>query len=187
MRYELCYLVGESKEQELPRIKEEISAIVSGEGGKWDELQVEEKRKMAYKVGKEVRGIYVTRQFEIYKDELEEGETKNSIENISRKMNLYHDALRFIIIKADELPELKVREIKEAIKKDFRKPVYAKKSEPIIIKEQKKTEEKTEEKKPEKVEEKITEESKEELKKGAESSEEKEKSIDDKINEILNI
>ena len=182
MKYELCYLVGESKEQELPRIKEEVAKIVSNEGGKWLEPQIEEKRKMAYKVEKEIRGIYVTAQFEIIKDELEEGEVKNPIESINRKMNLYNDILRFILIRADGLPELKVREIKEAAKKDFRKPVYMKKSEPVVAKapvekpvvEEKKAEE-TEVKEAAPVE--------------AVSKEEKaeDKSIDEKIDEILNI
>jgi ribosomal protein S6 len=188
MKYELCYLVGESKEQDLPRIKEEVSAIVSGEGGKWLELQVEEKRKMAYKVGKEVRGVYVTQQFEIVKDELEEGEVKNPLEAINGKMNLYNDILRFVIIKADELPELKVREIREAVRKDSRKPVYVKKSEPTahkapvekVVVEEKKEEVKVEEVTAEKV-------VPAKVKSKEEKSEDKEKSIDDKINEILNI
>jgi len=202
MKYELCYLVGETKEQDLARIKEEVKNIVSQEGGKWDELVIEEKRKMAYKVGKEARGIYVTGQFEIVKDELEEGEVKNPVENINRKMNLYHDALRFILIKADELPELKVREGKPAFAKssgnerrDYKKSSYSKKTEPVAVKREKVVPvvaTKTEEKKPDFAkattgeEETPAVEVKEEVA-SAEPEKNADKSIDEKIDEILNI
>jgi ribosomal protein S6 len=187
MKYELCYLVGESKEQDLPKIKEEVSNIVTHEGGKFSELQVEEKRKMAYKVEKEIRGIYVTQQFEIYKDEDSEEdiqEAKNPINSISRKINLNQNVLRFIIVKADDLPELKVREAKVSSFKagegrETKKPVYVKKSEPA--KEKKEAAEKIEEVKPEEAEIK---EGKEEKK---EKDEKESKSIDEKIDEILNI
>ncbi|MFH0969512.1 MAG: 30S ribosomal protein S6 [Patescibacteria group bacterium] len=186
MIYELCYLVGESKEQDLPRIKEEVSGIISKEGGKWLEPRIDEKRKMAYKVGKEVRGIYVAQRFEISKEESESDEIKNPIDSINRKMNLYKDVLRFIIIKADELPELKAREIREKVKKDFRKPAYFKKTEPVIARERKK-EEIIEEKKDEIKTEKT--EIKEPTPAETPKTEEKtgEKSIDEKIDEILNI
>lgn len=193
MKYELCYLVGETKEQELSRIKEEVAGIVSKEGGKWLEPQIEEKRKMAYKVGKEIRGIYVSQQFEIIKEETEEGEeVKNPMESINQKMNLYHDALRFILINADELPELKVREGKPAFAKssgnerrDYKKTTYSKKTEPIFVKK--------EEKKSEPAKDTISEEKADpavEVKEEVVSQEmekEKDKSIDEKIDEILNI
>jgi ribosomal protein S6 len=204
MRYELCYLVGESKEQDFARIKKEISAVVSDEGGKWSELQIEEKRKMAYRVGKEVRGVYVTQQFEIVKDEeKEDGEKINPLDHINKKLNLYNDILRFIIVKAEDLPELKVREGNPVFAKDsgknergnYKKPVYFKKTETA-------PKEKTEVKKPadtssdnktmaseeEKIpvpEAEVKREKKEE--KISEDKTENKKSIDEKIDEILNI
>lgn len=190
MRYELCYLVGESKEPNLQKIKEEVSAIVSKEGGKWLEPQVEEKRKMAYKVGKEVRGIYIAQQFEIVRDEeKEDAEKNNSLDNISKKLNLYNNILRFIVIKAEDVPELKVREIKEPVKKDFKKPVYVKRSEVISPKASiekpvsKEKEESSDTKKDVTEEKKKTEEAESEK----EKTEKKGKSIDEKIEEILNI
>jgi ribosomal protein S6 len=196
MKYELCYLVGESKEQELPKIKEEISKIVFGEGGKWLELQIEEKRKMAYKVEKEVRGIYIAQQFEISKDSDEEEESgKNIVESISKKLNLNQNILRFIIIKAEDLPELKVREARPAFAKTSgtnrysqerpgnggRKPTYIKR-EFSVKKEDKKAEEPTSGETPEaeKKEEKTKEPVEHKTKEG-------EKTIDEKIDEILNI
>ncbi len=189
MKYELCYLVGESKEQELSKIKEEISAIISKEGGKWSEPQIEERRKMAYKVGKEVRGIYVAQQFEIIKDDEKENEEKNNpLDIMNKKLNLHNDILRFIIVKAEDVPELKVREGKPVFAKDsgnerenYKKPSYFKKTE-IAPKEKIKArkEEATlvpkAEVKEEKTEKKITEKKTEDK-----------KSIDEKIDEILNI
>ncbi len=182
MKYELCYLVGDSREQDFARIKEEVSAIVSKEGGKWLEPQIEEKRKMAYKVKKEVRGVYVAQQFEIVKDE-EEGEKINPLDNINKKLNLYNDILRFIIVKAEDVPELKIREGKPVFAKDsgngrgnYKKPVYVKKETAVREKVEEKKEEVTPEVKEEKIEEKNSEEKIEDK-----------KSIDEKIDEILNI
>lgn len=188
MKYELCYLVGESKEQELSRIKEEVLNLVSQDGGKWFEPQIEEKRKTAYKVGKETRGIYITQQFEIVKEDSESDEMKNPIDSITRKLNLYHDVLRFIIVKADEVPELKVKEIKETVKKDFRKQTFVKKSEPVVEKEKEVAEKKIEAPVEEVKESADTKAAADEGKsKEAKKEEKEEKSIDDKINEILNI
>jgi len=186
MRYELCYLVGESKEQEFAKIKEKVSAIVSKEGGKWLEPQIEENRKMAYKIGKEIRGVYVAQQFEIVKDEEKEnGEKTNPLDVINKKLNLYNDILRFIIIKAEDVPPLKVREGKPIFAKDsgsergsYKKPVYYKKTETAVKRkmEAKKEEIMTPEVKEEKSEEKVSEEKTRDT-----------KSIDEKIDEILNI
>jgi len=198
MKYELCYLVGESREQEFAKIKEKVSAIVSKEGGKWLEPQIEENRKMAYKIGKEIRGVYVAQQFEIIKDEEKEdeparnaahsaagGEKTNPLDIISKKLNLYNDILRFIIIKAEDVPPLKERKGKPIFAKDsgsergsYKKPVYYKKTETAVKGkvEAKKEEIMTPEVKEEKSEEKVSEEKTRDT-----------KSIDEKIDEILNI
>jgi ribosomal protein S6 len=177
MKYELCYLVGESKEQNLPKIKEEVADIISKEGGKWVEPQIEEKRKMAYKVGKEIRGIYVAQRFEISAEESEDGgPASDFLANINRKLNLYQDVLRFIIIKANELPELRPREERNGRAGEGRKPAYTKKE--TIHSKAVKEEKVAEEKKVEKPVEELVP-AKEEKKEG--------KSIDEKIDEILNI
>lgn len=107
MQYELFYLVGEAKESQLDQIKEDVKKIVESEGGKWLEPEIIEKRKMAYKIKAQFRGIYVARRFEL--PEKEEGE-KNEIQNISKKIRLNPGILRFLIVRADELPELKPHE-----------------------------------------------------------------------------
>lgn len=182
MQYELCYLVGESKDQDLPKIKEEIKNIVLEEGGQWLPLVVEEKRKLAYKVEKNSRGIYITQRFEIIESETDESdsqEKKNVISEISKKINLYPDVARFILIKADDLPELKAKEAVEMIRSDGKKPMYIKKEKHIfprvVVKKAKLPEVAPVE---EKIEDKAVADEAEKI---------KEKNIDEKIDEILNI
>lgn len=114
MLYELFYLVGVSKEAELPKIKAEIQKIITAEEGVFEEKEVVEKRKLAYKVGRETHGFYVAHRFN-----LEETEKLGAI---SKKLNLYPGILRFIISRTEDLPELTTREErkeKEAAKVKF--------------------------------------------------------------------
>jgi ribosomal protein S6 len=118
MEYEICYLIGESNEGNLEKIKEEVKEIISQEGGKFLPEEKIEKRKMAYKVKKEIRGIYVAQRFETAKNEDESG---NPIKDITGKLNLKNEVLRFMIVKTEELPPL--------VKKEEAQPEAAKKSE----------------------------------------------------------
>jgi len=108
MQYELFYLVGASKEADLETIKREMAEIVTSEGGVFEEKQVTEKRKLAYKIGKETYGFYVAQRFNL--EELEK------IEAINKKMNLYNKILRFMVSRTEDLPELTSREEREKIK-----------------------------------------------------------------------
>ncbi len=116
IQYELFYLVGDTKEAELPRIKGEVEKIVADHGGTWLEKEVVEKRKLAYPVKKEARGTYIAKRFTLPgQDERPEGEAgKNAVAEMNRVLQLYHDVLRFIIVRADDLPSLDSRE--EALK-----------------------------------------------------------------------
>jgi len=177
MQYELFYLVGSSKEGDLDKIKKEVTEIVTQEGGAFEEKQTEEKRKLSYEVKHESHGIYIAQRFEL--EELEK------IQEINRKMNLYSGILRFIITKADELPELlskderkaKAASIAAKQHKPAEKPAKAKE----VSKEARPVEKKKEVKKAEVKEEPAKkEESKEEAKESTED-------IDKKLEEILNI
>lgn len=116
MKYELFYLVAGSREAELDTIKAGASEIVTAEGGVFEEKVVTEKRKLAYEVKHETHGFYVASRFEI--------EDKEKIQAITRKLNLFTGILRFVISRADELPELKTKEerIGAAQAKSERKP-----------------------------------------------------------------
>lgn len=112
MEYELLYLVGESRDGELPKIREDVEAIVGEFGGAFLPAETEEKRNLAYLIKKDRRGTFIARRFTLpaASDEpfAEAGETKEgAIEGINRKLLLYPAVLRFLILRAEKLPELK--------------------------------------------------------------------------------
>lgn len=102
MKYELFYLVAGSKEAELETIKAGANAIITAEGGVFEEKEVVEKRKLAYQIKHETHGIYVARRFSV--------EDTEKLQTITRNLNLYTSILRSVVSRADELPELKTKE-----------------------------------------------------------------------------
>lgn len=159
MKYELFYLISASKETEFDKIKADIMKMIADKGGVFEEKETIEKRKLSYEIAHETHGVYLAQRFEM---------DPENLANISNKINLYPDVLRFIISRADELPELKSKEerINEAQKRSSREEVRA--------------EAKPEVKKPE--------QKKEEAAKELEKKEEKPaEDIDKKLEEILNI
>lgn len=102
MQYEIFYLVGATKESALENIKSQVETIIKDGGGVFLEKEVIEKRKLAYQVQHESHGFYLAHRFE-----LAEGE---KLQEISQKLNLYPEILRFILSKACDLPELKTKE-----------------------------------------------------------------------------
>ncbi len=111
IEYELYYLVGELKEAALPEIRAEVEKVVKSFGGEFLPAETTEKRTLAYLVRKEKRGTYIARRFTLpgRSDEpfVEEKDPKeHAIVSIDRLLRLYNDVSRFIIIRADELPEL---------------------------------------------------------------------------------
>jgi ribosomal protein S6 len=172
MQYELFYLVGASKEAELPKIKTEIADMVISSGAEFCEKQVVEKRKMAYKIKRENRGFYVAQRFNL--------EDAEKIQSITRKLNLYPSILRSLIARTDELPELTSREEREATSKS--EPKFETKKAPVAQAVRAESESKPAESKPA--------EMKKEMQTPDEQSEEKkfdEADIDKKLEEILNI
>ena len=111
LEYELFYLVGESKDAELPRIREDVEKLVVSFGGMFLPAQTEEKRKLAYLVKKEVRGTYIARRFTLLdKDEQDAKGVAPEVHplvEINRALQLSKDVLRFLIVSAKGMPELK--------------------------------------------------------------------------------
>lgn len=109
--YELFYLVGESKDAELGRIREDVEKLVVSFGATFLAPQTEEKRKLAYPVKKEVRGTYIARRFTLpdkdEQDEIGTAPETHPLVEINRSLQLSKDVLRFLIVSADDLPELK--------------------------------------------------------------------------------
>jgi ribosomal protein S6 len=81
------------------------------------EPELAEKRKLAYEIKHQRKGVYITRRFEL--PEFDEGEESKSekefgIEAITRKLNLFSDVLRFLIVKTEDLPDLGAKERRKA-------------------------------------------------------------------------
>ena len=125
--YELFYLVGESKEAELPRIRTEVETLVKSRGGEFLPAETSDKRRLAYEVKDETRGFYIARRFtlpdmgDLVGAELEakiaEGD---AISYFHRQFGLSKDILRVLILRAEDLPELKPIERTEYAKKEVR-------------------------------------------------------------------
>jgi|SRR6185369_12334357 len=129
IEYELFYLVGESKDAELPSIREAVEKLIVSHGGTFLAPVTEEKRKMAYPVKKEVRGTYIARRFTLPdKDEAELLDKKevHPLIEINRALQLSKDILRFLIVLADDLPELKEIPREEKVKTESRGNRYEK-------------------------------------------------------------
>ena len=125
--YELFYLIGESKEPMLDAIRAEVEGICQEEGAAFIATETQDKRKLAYEVADETRGIYIARRFTLpdkselsskeFEVEMAKGDT---ITRLNRKFALSKNILRVLILRADSLPELKPIERTEYTKKDPR-------------------------------------------------------------------
>lgn len=125
--YELFYLVGESKEATLPAIRKEVEDMFVAEGANFLPIETLDKRKLAYEVKGEERGFYVARRFtlpdmsELSSAEFEKAMKETDvITRLNRKLSLSQTVLRALILRADELPELKQIERTEYAKRETR-------------------------------------------------------------------
>lgn len=123
MKYEILFLVGQGQEAKLPEIEKTVERFIVESEGAITEERWEEKRKLAYPIGKTVRGTFVARRFET-KDQDYWGEEnlatqKDPVQDITRKMNLFPDVMRFVIVRADGLLSLKDFAIKKAEEKEM--------------------------------------------------------------------
>lgn len=130
VEYELFYLVGESKDAELARIKQDVEKVVTENDGTFLAPQTEEKRKLAYMVKKESRGTYIARRFTL-PDKDERDEQGGAVEihplvTINRTLQLSKDVLRFLIVNAEAMPELKAIPREERTKTENRGNRYEK-------------------------------------------------------------
>lgn len=130
LEYELLYLVGESKDAELSRIREDVEKLIVSFDGTFLAPQTEEKRKLAYLVKKESRGTYIARRFTLPDKDERDAEGKevlvHPLTEINRALQLSKDVLRFLIVSADGLPELKAIPREERTKTESRGNRYEK-------------------------------------------------------------
>lgn len=130
MQYEILFLVEQAKEEKLSEIEKSIEDILKEVNGELTHDRWEEKRKLAYPIGKAVRGTYVARRFSLPDRDFwgkKSGENpKNPLDEVVRKMNLFSDVLRYTIVRAEGLLSLvdfaaKKAEEKEMGQKKFQK------------------------------------------------------------------
>jgi ribosomal protein S6 len=179
MQYELFYLIGERQEANLEKIKEKIKEILVSEKANLLEPELNEKRKLAYEIKHQRKGVYVTRRFEFSEsgDSKESTDEKNSrIEKITKKLNLFSDVLRFLIVKTSDLPDLEAKERRKAQemntqKQSFQRPERQEQQKPKAFKKP----EKQEKARPIKIEQK------------KEIIKEEEKDIDKQLDKLLDI
>jgi len=210
MEYEICYLIGETKETNLEEIRKNVEKIIIKNKGALIDGEFVKKRRLAYKIKKEARGTFVAKRFTLpSKNERDEKyPEKDFISEMTKDFNFNQDILRFIFVKADELPSLE--ELKEQVKeaseerrgnqrneKEFRKETQVRKK--IVTPAKKKMKKKASVEikvKKEKIEKKIKVEKKIKkelpIKNGAKKKKElkndiSEDNIDEKLDEILNI
>lgn len=198
MQYELLYLVGERNEANLDEIKTGIDAMLTEEGATLGEELVM-KKKLAYEIKHEKRGTYVARRFELPEYDMwaneAEADHEKGINNLTRKLNLYNELLRSIIVKTDDIPDLASLEAahqqqkqqqQQQRRQDTRRPDERK-----VQRQQPKQEAKVEAKsdtiEAKEKKEEVKPEPTEVQKKVEEKEKAEEKSIDKQLEEILNI
>lgn len=115
MEYEVCYLIGESKEANLETIRPGVEKIIEKHKGVFSEGEFVRKRRLAYVIKGEARGTYVARRFTIpTRDERDEMELDYDIMGeINKELRFNQDILRYMVVKTDDLPPLKDLELIE--------------------------------------------------------------------------
>ncbi|HPN54912.1 MAG TPA: 30S ribosomal protein S6 [Candidatus Moranbacteria bacterium] len=111
MQYELFYLVGERQEANLEAIKENVKSLLVSHQAKLLEPELSEKRKLSYEIKHQRKGVYVTRRFELPEAD---DQKESPLREITKKLNLSNEVLRFMIVKTDDLPELDSKEKRKA-------------------------------------------------------------------------
>lgn len=122
MEYEICYLIGESKEANLDNIRPEVEEIIKKHKGTFLEGEFLRKRRLSYEINGEARGTYVARRFTVpSRDERDEMEVDYDIMGeINKELRFNQNILRFMVVKTDDLPPLKDLEgIEERSKEQF--------------------------------------------------------------------
>lgn len=131
MQYELFYLVGERQEANLETIRESVKSLLISYGTTLVEPELSEKRKLSYEIKHQRKGIYVTRRFEFPEADDLENQKESALKEITKKLNLDNNILRFMIVKTDDLPELDAKEKRKAREMETQKQNNQKPQRPI--------------------------------------------------------
>ncbi|MCA9365109.1 MAG: 30S ribosomal protein S6 [Candidatus Moranbacteria bacterium] len=124
IEYELLYLVGLSKKSEMETIAKDVTKIVTEASGTFKKSKIIFERKLAYEIKHESRGTYIAQRFTLpTRDEKDFSEKESHpLDTINKQLNLYQDVLRFVLVRAEELPSLEEFEKKINQKNRSSKP-----------------------------------------------------------------
>lgn len=107
MRYEILYLIPESKTADCETIGKVIETHITECGATLLKDSWEDRRKLAYPIKNSTKGIFVAKRFEISKDEDVYEKEADPIQELTKRLRLMNDILRFLIVSAENLPPLK--------------------------------------------------------------------------------
>ena len=111
--YEVVFIVDPgTQEEDLTRLTENLSTIVTDQGGVITKNEVLGRRQLAYRIGRSNEGIYVL--FEV------EG-TGREIAEMERRMRVSDQVMRYLTVRVDEerqrAEKLKARRARKAAKR----------------------------------------------------------------------
>jgi small subunit ribosomal protein S6 len=113
--YEVVFIVDPgTPEEDVTRLTENLSTIVTDQGGIVTRNEVMGRRQLAYRIGRSNEGIYVL--FEV------EG-TGHEIAEMERRMRVSDQVMRYLTVRVDEdrqrAEKLKARRTRKAAKRPF--------------------------------------------------------------------
>jgi small subunit ribosomal protein S6 len=113
--YEVVFIVDpDTQDEEITRLTDNLSGIVTDQGGTITRNEVLGRRQLAYRIGRKNEGVYVL--FEI------EG-TGREIAELERRMRVSDQVMRYMTVRVDEdrqrAEKLKARRTRKAAKRPF--------------------------------------------------------------------
>src|SRR5918912_2694925 len=113
--YEVVFIVDpDTQEEEMTKLTQNLSAVVTDQGGTVTRNEVMGRRQLAYRIGRKNEGVYVL--FEV------EG-TGSEIAELERRMRVNDAILRYLTVRVDEdrqrAEKLKERRVRKAGKRPF--------------------------------------------------------------------
>lgn len=98
MEYELLFFTSVANEEKIGSIKKDITEILESLGGKLSgDFSDIGKRKLAYPIKRNTHAFFSFVRFEL------DGENRQNIPEIGKRLGLYGNVMRHIIVRADEI------------------------------------------------------------------------------------
>ena len=113
--YEVIFIVDpDTQEEEMTKLTQNLSGVVTDQGGTITRNEVLGRRQLAYRIGRKNEGVYVL--FEV------EG-TGSEIAELERRMRVNDAIMRYMTVRVDEdrqrAEKLKARRQRKAAKRPF--------------------------------------------------------------------